>query len=162
MQVFYEFNVLACTHFMFFSSWAVELAPTNTLVTPFCCNIQASAISASVSSLSPASAFHFLSCSSSSGVRAECFRKCSFCHTAVCRYSVEISVGEKSLCQKLFTLHLSFVNAYKQGLWRGEEFLFTLHPLFTTLHRYVVRSLPALPFLHRKGNKNIQYNRCIE
>ena len=61
MQVFYEFNVLACTHFMFFSSWAVELAPTNTLVTPFCCNIQASAISASVSSLSPASAFHFLS-----------------------------------------------------------------------------------------------------
>lgn len=51
MQVFYEFNVLACTHFMFFSSWAVELAPTNTLVTPFCCNIQASAISASVSSL---------------------------------------------------------------------------------------------------------------
>lgn len=44
MQVFYEFNVLACTHFMFFSSWAVELAPTNTLVTPFCCNIQASAI----------------------------------------------------------------------------------------------------------------------
>ena len=38
----------------------------------------------------------------------------------------------------------------------------TLHPLFTTLHRYVVRSLPALPFLHRKGNKNIQYNRCIE
>ena len=78
MQVFYEFNVLACTHFMFFSSWAVELAPTNTLVTPFCCNIQASAISASVSSLSPASAFHFLSCYSSSGVRAECFRKCSF------------------------------------------------------------------------------------
>ena len=60
------------------------------------------------------------------------------------------------------TLHLSFVNAYKQGIWRGEEFLFTLHPLFTTLHRYVVRSLPALPFLHRKGNKNIQYNRCIE
>ena len=34
--------------------------------------------------------------------------------------------------------------------------------LFTTLHRYVVRSLSALPFLHRKGNKNIQYNRCIE
>jgi hypothetical protein len=33
--------------------------------------------------------------------------------------------------QKLFTLHLSFVNAYKQGIWRGEEFLFTLHPLFT-------------------------------
>lgn len=64
--------------------------------------------------------------------------------------------------QKLFTLHLSFVNAYKQGIWRGEEFLFTLHPLFTTLYRYVVRSLPALPFLHRKGNKNIQYNRCIE
>ena len=85
-----------------------------------------------------------------------------FCHTAVCRYSVEIAVGEESLCQKLFTLHLSFVNAYKQGIWRCEEFLFTLHPLFTTLHRYVVRSLPALPFLHRKGNKNIQYNRCIE
>ena len=90
------------------------------------------------------------------------FQKMLFCHTAVCRYSVEISVGEKSLCQKLFTLHLSFVNACKQGIWRGEEFLITLHPLFTTLHRYVVRSLPALPFLHRKGNKNIQYNRCIE
>ena len=57
-----------------------------------------------------------------------------FCHTAVCRYSVEIAVGEESLCQKLFTLHLSFVNAYKQGIWRGEEFLATLHPLFTTLH----------------------------
>lgn len=36
-----------------------------------------------------------------------------FCHTAVCRSSVEIAVGEESLCQKLFTLHLSFVNAYK-------------------------------------------------
>ena len=58
-----------------------------------------------------------------------------FCHTAVCRYSVEIAVGEESLCQKLFTLHLSFVNAYKQGIWLGEEFLATLHPLFTTLHR---------------------------
>lgn len=54
-----------------------------------------------------------------------------FCHTAVCRYSVEIAVGEESLCQKLFTLHLSFVNAYKQGIWCGEEFLATLHPLFT-------------------------------
>ena len=57
-----------------------------------------------------------------------------FCHTAVCRYSVEIAVGEESLCQKLFTLHLSFVNAYKQGIWLGEEFLATLHhssPLFT-------------------------------
>ena len=82
-----------------------------------------------------------------------------FCHTAVCRYSVEIAVGEESLCQKLFTLHLSFVNAYKQGIWLGEEFLATLHPLFTTLHRYMVRSLPSLPFLPRKDNKNIQYNR---
>ena len=31
-----------------------------------------------------------------------------FCHTAVCRYSVEIAVGEESLCQKLFTLHPLF------------------------------------------------------
>ena len=136
MQVFYEFNVLACTHFMFFSSWAVELAPTNTLVTPFCCNIQASAISASVSSLSPASAFHFLSCSSSSGVRAECFRKCSF----AIRLSAGIPLRYRSV---------------RSPCARNSS-------LFTTLHRYVVRSLPALPFLHRKGNKNIQYNRCIE
>ncbi len=67
-----------------------------------------------------------------------------FCYTAICRYSVEIAVGEESLCQKLFTLHLSFVNAYKQGIWRGEEFLATLHPLFTTFENSV--------------NKNIQYN----
>ena len=67
-----------------------------------------------------------------------------FCHTAVCRYSVEIAVGEESLCQKLFTLHLSFVNAYKQGIWCGEEFLATLHPLFTTFEN--------------SFNKNIQYN----
>lgn len=61
----------------------------------------------------------------------------ALCHTAVCRYSVEIAVGEESLCQKLFTLHLSFVNAYKQGIWRGEEFLATLHPLFTTFENSV-------------------------
>lgn len=78
-----------------------------------------------------------------------------FCHTAVCRYSVEIAVGEESLCQKLFTLHLSLVNAYKQGIWLGEEFLATLHHSSPD----VVMSLSALPFLHRKGNKNIQYNR---
>ena len=64
--------------FMFLASCSGELAPTNTLVTPFCWRIHARAISASVSPRSPASAFHCFNCSINSGVKALCFRKCSF------------------------------------------------------------------------------------
>ncbi len=91
---------LACTHFMFFSSCSTELAPTSTLVTPFCFSIHAKAFSARASPSEAASSFHFFSCSRSSGVKALCFRKCSFCHAAVLRDSFQITVGEKSLCQR--------------------------------------------------------------
>ena len=65
-------------HFRLASSWAVELAPMSTEVTPSCCKIQRSAASLVVCPFASASAFSFSTKYLISGVRYYDFRKNSF------------------------------------------------------------------------------------
>ena len=64
-------------HFRFFSNCSGELAPTSTLVTPFCCKIHPRAISARVLPCASACALRSFKCASNSGVSMLCLRKCS-------------------------------------------------------------------------------------